>query len=189
MEGNEVKGLMYGIILYIVLLLPSVISLMEKFIVTHMLLQMPLLLISGVLIGDFVTKKCPSFFEKWNGSGIPGMTLVYIVTMYWMLPRAMDEALLIHFVNVFKYVSFPFLVGIPLQDSWPRLSGLAKGFVIFNYIPMFGVMAWLYIDAPIQLCNNYLESEQKILGWGFFTLMFCMLFYILQNVFIDHSAE
>src|SRR5699024_4542205 len=109
--------------------------------------------------------------------------------MYWMIPRAMDEALSIPLVEMFKYVGLPLLVGVPLRDSWSKLHTIVKGFVLFNYIPMFGMMAWLYIDSPIQVCNNYLETEQKSLGWGFFLVMMLMLFYILQIVFVDHKQE
>lgn len=187
--GAQVKRLVYGIILYLILLLPPVISFLENHMVTHMLLQMPLLIVVGVLIGDYVIKRFPSFFNRWNGSGIPGITLVFLVTMYWMLPRAMDEALALQTVEIFKYVSFPFLVGVPLLDSWRRLKAFGKGFIIFNYIPMFGMMAWLYIDSPIQVCNNYLESEQKMLGWGFLIITLFMLLHILQKVFVDQTEK
>jgi len=184
-----VKRLIYGVILYFVLLLPPVVTFLESIMITHMLVQMPLLIIAGWLIGDYMVKRYPTFFEKWNGTGIPGIVLVYIVTMYWMIPRAMDEALTLYVVEIFKFISFPLFVGIPLRASWEKLSELGKGFIIFNYIPMFGMMAWLYIDSPIQICNNYLESEQKVLGWGFLFIMLFMLLYILQIVFVDRSQE
>lgn len=183
------KRLLYGIILYIILLTPPVITLLESMMVTHMLVQMPLLILAGLLMGDYIIKRFPSFFKKWNGSGIPGITLVYIVTMYWMVPRAMDEALLLQTVELFKFLSFPFLVGIPLRDSWPKLHSVGKGVIIFNYIPMFGMMAWFYVDSPIQICNNYLESEQKMLGWSFFLIMIFMLVYMIQYVFVDQSKH
>jgi hypothetical protein len=54
---------------------------------------------------------------------------------------------------------------------------------------MFGMMAWLYIDSPIQVCNNYLESEQKMLGWGFLLITLFMLLHILQKVFVDQTEK
>lgn len=183
------KNLFYGIGMFILLVLPPIKDLLESFMITHMLVQIPLLIVAGLLMGDDIMRKFPAFFDKWDGSGIPGIVLVYFVTMYWMIPRAMDEALLLPMVEVFKFISLPFLVGIPLRHSWMKLHEIGKGFIIFNYIPMFGMMAWLYIDSPIQICNNYLESEQKLLGWGFFLIMLFMLLYILQMVFIDHRTE
>lgn len=183
------KRLIYGVTLYVILLLPPVISLLESIMVAHMLIQMPLLIVVGWLIGDYLMNQHPVFFQKWNENGIPGIMLVYIVTMYWMIPRAMDEALTLQLVEIFKFTSLPLLVGIPLRVSWRKLSDLGRGFLIFNYIPMFGMMAWLYIDSPIQICNNYLTSEQKTLGWGFLVIMLFMLLYILQMVFIDRTEE
>src|SRR5699024_1844432 len=100
---------------------------LEAYMITHMLLQMPILIGAGLLMGDALMKKYPDFFEKWDGSGIPGILLVYLITMYWMIPRAMDEALLLPLVEVFKYISLPFLVGLPLRHSWQKLSEVGKG--------------------------------------------------------------
>ena len=183
------KKFMYGVLLYIILLLPPTIGLLEKWMITHMLVQIPLLIIAGLLMGEYVKNRLPNLFKKWNENGIPGILLVYIVTMYWMIPRAMDEAILLYSVEIFKFISLPFLVGIVLYDSWPKLSSLAKGFIVFNYIPMFGMMAWLYIDSPIQVCNNYLVSEQKMLGWGFLLITAFMLLYVLQFAFIDRRES
>lgn len=183
------KKAIFGFILYGVLLFPPVIALLEKWMLTHMLVQMVLLIVVGLLIGEWVTNKWRTFFSKWNRNGIPGIILVFIVSMYWMVPRTMDEALLGGTVEIFKFISLPFLVGLVLYDSWRKLSALIKAIVIFNYIPMFGMMAWLYIDSPIQICNNYLETEQQMLGWGFFILMLIMLLHILQTVFVDSHDD
>ncbi len=184
-----IKRFIYGLLLYIILLLPPTIKLLETWMLTHMLIQIPLLIIAGLFMGEYVKKRCGRFFKQWNKNGIPGILLVYFVTMYWMIPRAMDEAITVSSVEIFKFVSLPFLVGIVLYDSWSKLSAIAKGFIVFNYIPMFGMMAWLYIDSPIQVCNNYLESEQKMLGWGFLFITVFMLLYVIQFAFVDRREE
>jgi hypothetical protein len=183
------KQFMAGIVLYIILLLPPVIQFLESMMYTHMLVQIPLLILAGWLMGKLVIEKGKSFFDKWNANGVPGITLTFIVTMYWMLPRAMDEALLLWPVEAFKFVGLPILAGIPLRDSWRRLQAVGQSFVFLNYLPMFGLMAWLYIDTPIQVCNSYLESEQEILGWGFLIITAAMVLYIIQYVFTDHSES
>lgn len=183
------KQCIAGIILYAVLLFPPVLNLLESIMITHMLLQIPLLILAGWLIGKVVITKYSAFFDKWNTNGVPGMTLVFFVTMYWMLPRAMDEALLLWPVEVFKLAGLPLLVGIPLRDSWQKLKEVGKSFVFLNYLPMFGLMAWLYIDSPVQICNSYLEAEQQLLGWGFLILTAFMVLYIIQYVFTDHSEN
>src|SRR5690625_1995848 len=122
------KTFMYGLLLYIILLLPPIIELLEKWMITHMLVQIPLLIIAGLLMGDYVKNKLPRLFLKLNENWIHGILLVYIVTTYWMITRVMDEAILHHSVETFKFISLPFLVGIALYESCAKVSSLAKGF-------------------------------------------------------------
>jgi len=177
-----------GSILYIMLAIPPISTYLESIMITHMLIQLPLLIIAGFLIGKGILQKWTSFFTNWNDNGVPGMILIVIITMYWMLPRALDEALTISYVQVFKIVSLP-LVGILLRDSWKKIQTLGRSFIFLNYLSMFGLMAWLYIDSPIQICNNYLETEQKMLGWGFLLITIWMILFLIQAVFTDHSRE
>ncbi|MFB4167850.1 hypothetical protein [Virgibacillus sp. JSM 102003] len=177
----------YGFLLFVLLIIPPIRNVMESVMVIHMLVQIPLLIISGWLLAGYFQSKFSSFFLKWNHNGVPGIILVVLFVAYWMIPRTLDEALNMWNIELFKFVSLPFLVGVALKDSWKKLASLGKSFIIFNFIPMFGLMAWLYIDAPVRLCNNYLEVEQKTLGWGFLIITISIVLYMLQNVFTDHS--
>jgi len=173
---------------YALLLLPPVVHWMESIMIVHMLIQLPLLIIAGYLIGNDMIKRLAPFFEKWNANGVPGILVFVFITMYWMLPRAMDEALSFWYVEWFKFISLP-IAGIFIADSWNKIKGTGKAFVYLNYLPMFALMAWLYIDSPIQICNNYLETEQKVLGWGLAFITLFMVLYIVQYVFTDQSDE
>src|SRR5690625_5798095 len=100
---------------------------------THMLVQMPLLIVSGYLMGQLITNKYKRFFSAYNENGIPGILLVYFITMYWMIPRAMDEAIMLHTAETFKFISLPFLVGIFLDRKSTRLnsSHVAISYAVF----------------------------------------------------------
>ncbi|MEN1967301.1 hypothetical protein WMZ97_04400 [Lentibacillus sp. N15] len=176
-----------GIVLYCLLLLPPTVQFLESIMLFHMLVQLPLLIMSGWLIGSYIMERFHSFFDRFNNNGIPGILTVIMITMYWMLPRALDEALTLWYNELFKFVSLPLLAGVLLRDSWKKLQTVGKSFVYLNYVPMFGLMAWLYIDSPIQICNNYLAGQQKILGWGFLFITTGMILYLLQKVFTDSS--
>src|SRR5690625_6899931 len=117
----------------------------------HMHVEMSLLIDSGYLMVQLINNKYKRFFSAYNENGIPGILLVYFITMYWMIPRAMDEAIMLHTAETFKFISLPFLVGIFLYDSWPKFSDVRNSFLAFNYIPMLVIMAWLYIDSPIPI--------------------------------------
>src|SRR5690554_1850236 len=123
------KSYTYGLLLLIILILPPVSNLMESIMIVHMHMQMPLLVFAGYLIARYAQVRFPGFFEKWNNNGIPGIMLFVIITVYWMLPRAMDEALDSQVMQVFKFISLPFLAGIPLRDSWNKLSTKGKATV------------------------------------------------------------
>lgn len=178
------KQAIYGLILYIFLMLPPVIEIAESIMVIHMHMQMPLLIIVGMLFTPFLKERFPSFFEKWNENGIPGILLFFIVLSYWMIPRAMDDALTSIPVEVFKFISLPFLAGVPLRDSWRKLTPLVKKVLYVLLVLEFGILGWLYIFSDTQLCNNYVIAEQQALGWTFVIFAVCIFIYFLQTLFI-----
>lgn len=177
----------YGLVLYIFLMLPPVANLAESVMAIHMHMQMMLFVVTGMLMTPFFQKRFPRFFEKWNSNGVPGILLFLVILGYWLLPRTMDEALSIPAVEIFKFISLPFLAGVPLRDSWGKLSGLGKNIIYVLLSLVFAVMAWLYIESPVQLCNNYLIIEQKTLGWGFVFLAVSIVVYFISTLVIDPS--
>jgi hypothetical protein len=179
---------LFGLLLYIFLIVPPVAKFMELHMVIHMHMQMPGLVIAGFLMARFFLTRFPGFFEKWNHNGVPGILLFIIVMGYWMLPRSMDEALTLQLVELFKFISLPFLAGFGLRDSWKKLKPIGKNSIIIGYTILFLALGWLYIWSPEQLCNNYLVIEQIALGWGFLTTAIAMVIYLAYNFFIDPSA-
>lgn len=178
---------LFGLVLLIGLMLPPVARLMESVMIIHMHMQMPMLVISGFFMAQFFQQRCPQFFNKYNQNGIPGILLFMIIMAYWLLPRTMDEALTLETVEIFKFVSLPFLAGVPLRDSWNRLSKTWKNNIISLFTVIFLGMGWLYIQTNDQLCNNYLVIDQVILGWGFITMAICMVIYLIYILAVDPS--
>ncbi|WP_085993274.1 hypothetical protein [Oceanobacillus senegalensis] len=175
-----------GILLYIILVTLPIRNAMESLMIVHMLVQLPLLILVGWLVSKRQVKRLRSFFEKVNANGVPGIILVLSLSIYWMLPRSLDEALTFTHVEFLKFISLP-IVGVLLKDSWYKLRGFGKTFIFLDYLSMFGLLSWLYIDTPIQICNNYLLSQQQVLGWGLLFIVLIMILYMLQFVFTDHS--
>ena len=179
------KQSLYGLLILLFLALPPVANLMESVMIIHMHMQMPLLIFTGFLLARIFQLQFPRFFEKWNGNGIPGIILFVIIVAYWTMPRSMDEALTSQSMEVFKFISLPLLAGIPLRVSWKMLKPRDKNITFYFFIIMFSAMGWLYIDSPVQLCNNYLIIEQITLGWGFITTAICIVIYLLYKAFVD----
>lgn len=175
----------YGLIIYIFLMLPPVVEIAESIMIIHMHMQMPLLIIVGMLFTPFLQKRFPKFFEKWNKNGVPGLLLFFIILSYWMVPRAMDDAITILPVEIFKFISLPFLAGVPLRDSWRKVSPFVKKVLYVSLTILLGFMSYIYIFSESQLCNNYLLSEQKALGWTFLFMGICLFIYYLQTLFLE----
>ncbi|MFC4599912.1 hypothetical protein [Cohnella hongkongensis] len=182
------KQSIYGLALFVLLALPPVAGLMESLMIAHMHMQMPLLVASGFLMAKEGQLRFPRFWERWNASGVPGILLFAIIAAYWMLPRAMDEALASPGMEAFKFASLPLLCGVPLRDSWPKIGRAAKCAVMIGFALLFAGMGLLYVMAPVQLCNNYLLLEQIALGWGFLTTAICMAVFLIYRAFARRSG-
>lgn len=129
--------------------------------VQHVLVQMPLLVLAG-------------FMAAWElkaprGWAVPLLLAALTVFLFWMLPRNVDWALS-PAGEAAKYITLPLLLGLPLRFSWPLLGPVLRGFLKANALSMLGVLGFLYTHAPVRICNFYLVSAQKDLGFAFLYL-------------------
>ncbi len=131
--------------------------------VTHILVQLPLLVLAGALAvsGSVIVE------GAWNRGGVASLLVAVFAIAYWMLPRSIDAALASPVVEAAKFVSVPLLIGGPLVMGWPQAHPLLRGFLKAQAISMLGVLAFLYTHAPDRICNAYLASDQERLGYGF----------------------
>jgi hypothetical protein len=74
---------LFGLVLFIGLMLPPVARLMESVMIVHMHMQMPMLVISGFFMAHLFLKRYPKFFYKYNQNGVPGILLFIIIMGYW----------------------------------------------------------------------------------------------------------
>ena len=56
------------------------------------------------------------------------------------------------------------LAGAPLALAWQRFGPIARGFLWTNVVSMLAVLGWLYMAAPVRVCNSYLASAQYDAG-------------------------
>jgi hypothetical protein len=143
---------------------------LEATLVGHVLVQMPLLALSGWLFGSALAPKLDRVVERWNRFGFAGFTLAIFTILFWMVPRSIDSAVAYPGYETFKFVSMP-SAGAALAVSFPRTHPLLAGALKANLVSMAAVLAWVYTVAPVRLCNSYLSSDQKILGAGMVVLV------------------
>lgn len=145
--------------------------------VTHILLQLPLLALAGVLIAKAVVERRDWRPSPWLEGGLPLILLALFATAFWMLPRSIDAALVDPRMELAKFVTIPLLIGAPLAIGWPKAHPLLRGFLKAEAVSMLAVLAFLYTHAPVRICNAYLVDDQERLGFGF--LMAAILLALL----------
>lgn len=176
-------------LLYLLLATPIARHGLEANMTGHLLIQMPLLVAIGAGAALLLPSRWRSMLLAGVGGAVPLTTLALIASSYWMLPRAMDAALADLAVETAKFVSLPLLVGLPLALAWRRLTVIGRGFVLTNLMSMLAVLGWLYIEAPVRVCNNYLVDAQASAGWWMVRLAVLLFLGWLGSWFIgNHST-
>lgn len=174
--------------LYLLLATPDARAWLEATMRTHMLVQIPLLAAIGVITGRLLPKRYQESLLAAAGGALPFIVLAVFASSYWMLPRAMDAALADTLTGTLtetaKFISLPVLVGLPLALAWKRLSIIGRGFVWTNFISMLAVVGWLYIAAPVRVCNSYLLDQQSDTGWLMVKLAILLFAYWFGMLFI-----
>lgn len=138
---------------------------LEARLATHMLVQLPLLVLVGVGVGSVTAAAARPHLRIWNGGGCTGLLVVLAIATFWMLPRAMDAALVDMRFEAGKFVSLP-AAGVALAWSYPQANVLVKGLLNAHAVSALGVMGWAYLAAPVRLCNGYLAADQQQAGTG-----------------------
>jgi len=131
----------------------------------HMLVQMPLLAAAGFAAARALPVRRRNGVLRFAGGPVPLALAAMLASSLWMLPRALDAALVDPWVEAAKFTSLPLLVGAPLALAWQRLGLIGRGFIWTNFFSMLAVLGWLYIVAPVRVCNGYLVDQQAQAGW------------------------
>lgn len=182
----------------------------------HMLVQIPLLVLAGLLaeqatwpkrvlirrrrtyVGIETTPKNnsilrnnrhvkqngPAHRQSWpaNAYGIPGLVLASLVGAAWMIPKALDDALVDWRVATFKYLGLP-VCGWVLSASLRAAPTVVKLFFLGNFCWMSAIVGMLYLDQPVRLCNAYLLNDQSWTGRGLIGLAIALpLFWLFLEI-------
>jgi hypothetical protein len=130
---------------------------MEGSMPLHMLLQFPLLLAAGAAAGHLASNRALPVVSAWrfvDGQGLLGLITLLVVAAFWMLPVALDAALMHAEVAVCKYVSW-WLAGWGVALGRPRMPEALHLFLLGNLAWMFFTAGALYAEelwSGIGLC-------------------------------------
>lgn len=127
----------------------------------HMLVQLPLLVICGALLRPWL--RLPPGAVRWDAQGLATLSAAAFATTYWMIPRALEQALDEPFANVMKFASL-LLLGALLPGAMRRAHVVVQLFFVANICAMMAIAGMLYRELPQRLCNAYLLDDQDVTG-------------------------
>lgn len=162
---------------------------LEASMATHMLLELPLLFVIGWLAARAAGGAQGGRWRGWQAYRLPMLLAALLATSVWMLPVALDYAVLHPGAMALKVVSLlaaGFLCGV----SWGPAGVVLQGFFVFNWAWMTVTAGLLYQDAPQQLCSVYLSEQQGMAGIGLVTLGAALLtLWLLDAIVLPALAD
>lgn len=132
---------------------------MEARMVLHMGLQFPALF----FLGWWAWRREPRALAAINAHGLLTLSVVLTVSALWMIPTALDLALMSPTLALFKALSW-MLAGALVRHAWPRMALELRGFMLGNVAWMFISVGMLYQTLERRLCVNYLVDDQSLTG-------------------------
>lgn len=149
-------------------------SWLEATMARHMAVELPLLVCIGWLASHVSGTAFARWLEPWNQGGLAALLAVFLISSFWMLPVALDLAVLHGDVSLLK-VSSLVLAGMLLGASWKRSTIVVRAFFVLNWVWMTLTAGFLYRDAPGQLCAVYLSDQQAMAGAGLVSVALAVL--------------
>ena len=150
----------------IALSMPLLRHLIEQSMVWHMLVQMPMLVLGGWLsarvVSAFHRVRRPT---SWNRYGLAAFFAVLSILAYWMLPVAIDRAVVLPAADLAKIASL-FAGGWLLRLAMQRSPMMIQVFFVGSMVSM---MVWLgayFATVDRRLCNAYSLESQVAAGHG-----------------------
>jgi hypothetical protein len=151
-------------LLAIVLWLPDLGGALKHSMLTHMGVQVSLLVVAGYGLGRGLLAHCPEQMHTARRFRWALMLMAVFTLMVWMLPRLLDLAVDQAEVDFLKALSLVLCAGVPLAWAWPQLPVVAQGVIHLEALATLWRMGWLYLDSPSRLCLRYGLEDQHNLG-------------------------
>lgn len=142
--------------------LPPLRALIEQSMAWHMAVQMPLLVAAGWLGAAGLASRT-SALDAWNRYGLTGGLAGQVALVYWMLPLAVDRAVVLPLADAAKIAT---LVGAGalLRHSAARAPAVLQLFFVGYAAPML-ISAGAYLaTTERRLCNAYSLASQLAAG-------------------------
>lgn len=140
---------------------------LEARMMTHMFVQLPLLIAAGVVIGE----QLPRALRLPHSTAVTVAAFLFVtgVVTTWMVPRALDAAVEHPLVNTAKMLSLV-AAGAVGRQAWRQASPVLRTFACGNTAWMMASAGLVFLEAPARLCTSYGQAEQRQAGIALITL-------------------
>ncbi|QKM62445.1 hypothetical protein DCO16_04830 [Polynucleobacter antarcticus] len=182
------------LLLAISLSIPPLRAYIEQSMAIHMLVQMPLLLLSGYFVYPSIQARSSKFkslghYDFW---GLTSFFTFFLILTFWSLPISIDLAIIKVEVDFLKVLSL-FLAGVLLRSSLSRAPFVLPLF-FFTYLLAMFIWMGIYLQSTSQrVCNAYSLESQVRTGYGLIiisTLLFTgWLAYLYFSNMRDNSVN
>jgi hypothetical protein len=151
----------------LLLLLAPLKQLLEGRMSLHMLIEFPWLLAGGAAAFGLCPERCQltRLLARLDERGLLTVMLVLCVSTFWMIPSALDLALLDGRVAFAKYLSW-YVTGLMLASGSPRIATELWAFLLGNLAWMMATAGWLIRESETRVCVSYLVRDQFWAGTG-----------------------
>ena len=136
---------------------------LEQTMARHMGLELPALFLLGWFAAASAGNRLGRSIAPWNANGLPGLFFALSVTSFWMVPAALDAAVL-HVGMATAKVASLIAAGALLRTSWSSAGLVIQAFFVLNWFWMTLAAGLVYQEAPQQLCSVYLLDQQSQAG-------------------------
>lgn len=160
---------------------------LEQRMVTHMLVELPLLFAIGWWSATPSQRRGPAWLRLINAGGLSGLTVAMLISALWMLPLALDAAVLNPAIGWAKVASV-LLSGWLARISMREAQSAVQGFFVLNWAWMTGAAGALYQQAPQRLCSTYLFGDQLWAGMGLVALAVVVVAVWMASAFIGEAT-
>jgi len=169
--GKVIAGLASGCaVVAVALSVPPLRSVIEQSMAWHMVFQMPLLVLAGALAaGAWPQRFMLNQLTAFNHFGLTGFMAAQAIIAYWMLPLAIDRAVVSPSFDAIKILSL-LTCGTLLFSAFKRAPGALQLFFMGYWVSM---MCWLgiyFATTDLRLCNAYSLESQVSAGYGLLAL-------------------
>ena len=145
---------------------PPLRSLIEQSMFWHMVIQMPLLLAAGWLWARaWRPAPHPGAPNPWDHFGLTSFMLAQVIVNHWMLPSAIDRAVVLPGADLLKLLSL-LACGALLRRAFARSPAALQLFFVGYAVSMLFAAGAYLATTDRRLCNAYALEGQWQAGLG-----------------------